>query len=79
MLDLPAAEAAEVLQVSVAAVKSLLQRARVRIASAAPSDADLAEPTDEGARRVLDRYMAAFESSDPAAMNACSPTTPCWR
>ncbi len=67
-LDLPAAEAAEVLQVSVAAVKSLLQRARVRIASAAPSDADLAEPTDEGARRVLDRYMAAFESSDPAAM-----------
>ena len=67
-LDLPASEAAEVLQVSVAAVKSLLQRARARIASAAPSDADLAEPTDEGARRVLDRYMAAFESSDPAAM-----------
>ncbi|MGD0068451.1 MAG: RNA polymerase subunit sigma-70 [Streptosporangiaceae bacterium] len=67
-LDLPASEAAEILQVSVAAVKSLLQRARARIASAALSDADLAEPTDEGARWVLDRYMAAFESSDPAAI-----------
>jgi RNA polymerase sigma-70 factor (ECF subfamily) len=67
-LDLPASEAAEVMQVSVAAVKSLLQRARARIASAAVSDADLAEPTDEGARRVLNRYMAAFESSDPAAI-----------
>jgi RNA polymerase sigma-70 factor, ECF subfamily len=36
--------------------------------SAALRDADLAEPADEGARRVLDRYMAAFESSDPAAI-----------
>jgi RNA polymerase sigma-70 factor, ECF subfamily len=67
-LEVPASEVAEVLQVSVAAVKSLLQRARARIASAALSDADLAEPTDEGARRVLDRYMAAFESSDLAAI-----------
>ena len=67
-LDLPASEAAEVLEISVAAVKSLLQRARARIASAALSDADLAEPTDEGARRVLDRYMAAFERSDSAAI-----------
>jgi RNA polymerase sigma-70 factor (ECF subfamily) len=67
-LDLPASEVAEVLQVSVAAVKSLLQRARARIAGAALSDADLAEPTDEGARRVLDQYMAAFESSDLAAI-----------
>ena len=67
-LDLPASEAAEVMQVSVAAVKSLLQRARARVASAAVSDADLAEPTDEGARRVLDQYMAAFERSDQAAI-----------
>jgi RNA polymerase sigma-70 factor, ECF subfamily len=67
-LDLPASEAAEILQISVAAVKSLLQRARARIASAALSDADLAEPTDEEARRVLDRYMAAFGRSDTAAI-----------
>jgi len=67
-LELPASEAAEILQISVAAVKSLLQRARSRLASAAVSDADLAEPTDEGARRVLDRYMAAFGQSDSAAI-----------
>jgi RNA polymerase sigma-70 factor, ECF subfamily len=67
-LELPASEAAEILQLSVAAVKSLLQRARARVASADLSDADLAEPTDEGARRVLDRYMAAFTRSDSAAI-----------
>jgi RNA polymerase sigma-70 factor (ECF subfamily) len=67
-LELPASEAAEILQVSVAAVKSLLQRARARVASAALTDADLAEPDDEGARRVLDRYLAAFERSDSAAI-----------
>jgi RNA polymerase sigma-70 factor, ECF subfamily len=67
-LDLPAAEAAAVLGVSVPAVKSLLQRARARIASAAPTDTDLAEPADEGARRVLDQYLAAFERSDLEAI-----------
>jgi RNA polymerase sigma-70 factor (ECF subfamily) len=29
-------------------------------------DEELAEPTDERARRLLDRYMAAFEQSDMA-------------
>ena len=32
------------------------------------SEDDLAEPTDDGARRVLDRYLAAFERSDLAEM-----------
>jgi RNA polymerase sigma-70 factor, ECF subfamily len=68
VLGLPAAEAAGLLGISVAAVKSLLQRARARIGQAALSDADIAEPTDEGARRVLDQYIAAFERSDPAAI-----------
>ena len=62
----PAAEAAEILGGSVAAVKSLLQRARSRLAEVALSDDDLAEPTDPGARHVLDRYLAAFENSDLA-------------
>jgi RNA polymerase sigma-70 factor, ECF subfamily len=68
VLDLPAAEAAGLMDVSVAAVKSLLQRARARIDQAALSDADIAEPTDEHARRVLDQYIAAFERSDAAAI-----------
>jgi RNA polymerase sigma-70 factor (ECF subfamily) len=67
-LDLSAAEAATALGVSVPAVKSLLQRARAGIAAAALTDGDLAEPTDEGARRVLDQYLAAFERSDLEAI-----------
>ncbi|HEY0815817.1 MAG TPA: RNA polymerase subunit sigma-70 [Pseudonocardia sp.] len=68
VLDLPASEVADLLDMSAAAVKSLLQRARARIARAAPSDADIAEPTDKAARRVLERYMTAFEQSDSAAI-----------
>jgi RNA polymerase sigma-70 factor, ECF subfamily len=68
VLSLTPADAAEVLGVSVAALKSLLQRARVRIAKAPLSDQDLAEPSGEDARRVLDRYMAAFTQSDMAAL-----------
>jgi RNA polymerase sigma-70 factor, ECF subfamily len=51
-----------------AALKSLLQRARARVAKASLRDKDLAEPSDQGARRVLDRYMAAFAKSDMAAL-----------
>jgi RNA polymerase sigma-70 factor, ECF subfamily len=68
VLSLTPAGAAEVLDVSVAALKSLLQRARARLAKVPLSDQDLAEPSDEGARRVLDRYMTAFAQSDMAAL-----------
>jgi RNA polymerase sigma-70 factor, ECF subfamily len=64
VLARPASEAAEVLEVSVGALKSLLQRARHRLGEQSLTDNDIAEPTDEGARRVLDRYMGAFERSD---------------
>jgi RNA polymerase sigma-70 factor (ECF subfamily) len=66
VLGAPAADAAEMLGVSVAAVKSLLQRSRARLAAVSLTDDDLAEPTDEGARHVLDRYLSAFETSDLA-------------
>jgi RNA polymerase sigma-70 factor, ECF subfamily len=68
VLGRPGAEAADVLDVSVGALKSLLQRARARLAQQTVTDEELAEPTDEGARQVLDRYMAAFERSDMAAI-----------
>jgi RNA polymerase sigma-70 factor (ECF subfamily) len=68
VLALTPAGAAEVMDVSVAALKSLLQRARARLAAVPLSDESLAEPTDEGARRVLDRYMAAFTRSDMGAI-----------
>ncbi len=47
-------------------MKSLLQRARIRLERESFVDDELAEPTDEGARRVLDRYMSAFDRSDMA-------------
>ena len=68
VLSMSAAEAAEMLGVSVPAVKSLLQRARGRLAEVNLTDDELAEPTDDGAREVLDRYLAAFERSDLAEM-----------
>jgi RNA polymerase sigma-70 factor (ECF subfamily) len=68
VLAWPAADAAALLQVSTPAVKSLLQRARARLAAASPTDDGLTEPTDPGARRVLDAYMDAFERSDIDAM-----------
>jgi RNA polymerase sigma-70 factor (ECF subfamily) len=62
------AEAADVLDLSIGAFKSLLQRARARIQEQTVVDEQLAEPADERARRVLDRYIAAFEQSDMAAI-----------
>jgi RNA polymerase sigma-70 factor, ECF subfamily len=66
VLARPAIEAAEMLDVTVGALKSLLQRARGRLDQENLADDELAEPTDAGARRVLDRYMTAFERSDMA-------------
>jgi RNA polymerase sigma-70 factor, ECF subfamily len=68
VLARPGAEAAAALGVSVAALKSLLQRARARLAQQTMTDEQLAEPTDARARRVLDRYMDAFEQSDIQAI-----------
>jgi RNA polymerase sigma-70 factor, ECF subfamily len=68
ILDQSGAEAAEVLGISVPALKSLLQRARARLDQHTITDEQLADPTDKRARSVLDRYMAAFEQSDIAAI-----------
>jgi RNA polymerase sigma-70 factor (ECF subfamily) len=70
VLDFPAAEVAEMLDTSVAAVKSTLQRARARLDEVAPSeeDSDLAEPDEPAARALLEQYIAAFERSDVAIL-----------
>ena len=68
VLSFPAAHTADLLGVSVPAVKSLLQRARVRLADAGPRPDDVVEPTDEGAQLVLERYLAAFTDSDVEAI-----------
>ncbi|HET9646945.1 MAG TPA: sigma-70 family RNA polymerase sigma factor [Microlunatus sp.] len=63
VLAWPASEVAEALDISVAAANSALQRARAHVATMTPQEAPL---DDEHARRLLDRYVAAFERYDVA-------------
>jgi RNA polymerase sigma-70 factor (ECF subfamily) len=58
------------LDTSVAAVKSSLQRARARLAEVAPSPGDVVEPTAPEARRLLDAYVLAFETADVKVLTA---------
>jgi RNA polymerase sigma-70 factor, ECF subfamily len=67
VLAFSAAEVAEALDTTVAAVKSTLQRARARLDEVAPARDDVVEPTEPRARELLDRYMAAWERSDATA------------
>ena len=56
-----AAEVATLLDLSVAAVNSALQRARAHL----PADSDsLVQPSEERQRQLLDRYVAAFQNAD---------------
>ena len=64
VLALSAAEIAEILGTTTAAVKSGLQRARARVSELEPEPTELLEPTDPRARALLDGYIAAFERSD---------------
>ncbi|MEV4253495.1 sigma-70 family RNA polymerase sigma factor [Spirillospora sp. NPDC049652] len=64
VLAFSAAETAEILGTTTAAVKSGLQRARARLDELDPEPDDLLEPTDPRARALLAGYIAAFEHSD---------------
>lgn len=64
VLAFSAAETAEILGTTTAAVKSGLQRARARLDELEPAPEELLEPTDQRARALLDGYIAAFERAD---------------
>jgi RNA polymerase sigma-70 factor (TIGR02960 family) len=68
VLGFSAAETADILDTTTAAVKSGLQRARARLDERDPAPAQLLEPTDEQARALLAGYIAAFERSDVSLM-----------
>jgi len=68
VLEFPAAEVAATLGTSTASVKSALQRARALLREKAPAAEQLTEPTAPQARALLDRYIAAFENADAAAL-----------
>jgi RNA polymerase sigma-70 factor (TIGR02960 family) len=67
VLEFPAAEVAEQLDTSVASVNSALQRARATLAreQRGPAQQDeLAGLGDDGIRRLVDEFMAAWEAQD---------------
>ena len=68
VLAFPAAEVAEMLDMSVTAVKSALQRARARLREAAPMDDEAAQITEPEHRQLLEHYIAAFQNADAAAL-----------
>ncbi|MFD0903848.1 sigma-70 family RNA polymerase sigma factor [Actinomadura sediminis] len=63
-----AAEVADLLGTSTAAVNSALQRARERLEQDGPARDELVEPTDPSVRDLLDRYAKAFEDADITAL-----------
>ncbi|MCX3059361.1 sigma-70 family RNA polymerase sigma factor [Streptomyces beihaiensis] len=63
-----ASEVAELLGTTVASVNSALQRARATLAEAPPADSATADPLDEEQRKLLERYVAAFEGYDMKAL-----------
>jgi len=63
-----AAEVAELLDTSTAAVNSMLQRAKAQLDEVAPTQDEIVEPEEAEQRALLDRYVTAFEAYDVAAI-----------
>ena len=64
-----AAEVADLLGTTTAAVNGMLQRARARLEQEVPDEDQIQEPADPADRALLDRYATAFQNADiPAVM-----------
>ena len=63
-----AAEVANLLGTTPAAVNGMLRRARARLAQTAPDADQIHEPADPGDRALLDKYATAFENADITAI-----------
>ncbi|MBV9413510.1 MAG: hypothetical protein JO363_00880 [Solirubrobacterales bacterium] len=68
VLGFSAAETAEILDTTTAAIKSGLQRARARLEKLEPAPEQLLEPTDQRACALLEDYITAFERSDASLL-----------
>jgi RNA polymerase sigma-70 factor, ECF subfamily len=69
VLQWHAAEVAELLGTTTTAVNGLLLRARARIEQAGLAQDQIREPGETAQRALLDRYAAAFENADAAALS----------
>jgi RNA polymerase sigma-70 factor, ECF subfamily len=66
-----AAEVADLLEISVPAVNSALQRARATLSAARPADSGFADPRlDDHQRQILDRFTDAWQRCDIEALAA---------
>jgi RNA polymerase sigma-70 factor (ECF subfamily) len=63
-----AVEVGQLLDMSAAAVKSALQRARARLAEVSPSADNPVPLTEPEQRELLEQYITAFHNADPAAL-----------
>ncbi|MFE3457154.1 sigma-70 family RNA polymerase sigma factor [Nocardiopsis aegyptia] len=63
-----AAEVADLLGTTTAAVNSALQRARAELARLDPAEDQFGEPDEPARRALLDQYAQAFERTDLAAL-----------
>lgn len=79
VLQWRAAEVAEAVGTSTAAVNSLLQRARAQLDAVGPSqDQPLIAPESAEARELLTRYISAFESYDIAQLEQLFTDDAIW-
>ncbi|MCL3860771.1 sigma-70 family RNA polymerase sigma factor [Actinotalea sp. K2] len=72
-----AAEVADALDLSVAAVNSTLQRARAHVGRL-DEDVEVLDRTDERAEQLLERYVEAFESYDVEAIVSLLTADAVW-
>jgi RNA polymerase sigma-70 factor (ECF subfamily) len=63
-----AAEVADLLGTSTAAVNGMLQRARARLEQAAPDQDQIHEPANPQDQALLDRFATAFQNADVTAV-----------
>ena len=68
VLQWPAAEVGEMLEMTTASVNSALQRARAQLQQATVTADEVSEPTEAEQRELLDRFVAAFEAKDIPAL-----------
>jgi RNA polymerase sigma-70 factor, ECF subfamily len=68
VLQFSAAEVADILGTTPAAVNSGLQRARARLDDVSVAEDRIEEPSDRTTRALIDQYVAAFEMADVPAL-----------